>query len=53
LAQAVFPLGLQAARDQAVFRFDRTIAALGPLHFVLGAFHFPPELREHAVMVGF
>ena len=51
--QTLFPLGFETARDQSVFGIDRTIAALGPLCFILCAFHFTFELREHTVMVGF
>lgn len=51
LAQAYFPFGFQAARDETVFRFDATIAALGALRFITKAFDFQTSLSEGVVML--
>lgn len=51
VAQAILPLGFQAAGDQPVFGLDRPITAFGSLGFVASALHFQAPLRQSCVVV--
>src|SRR6516164_288359 len=53
LAQAVLPLGLDAAGDEAVVGVDSAIATLGALRLVACALDRETPLRQRAVVVGF
>ena len=51
--QAVFPLGLQAARDESILSISRAVTTLSALRFILLAFNFASELRQAGEMIRF
>jgi hypothetical protein len=53
LAQALLPLALEAAGDEAVLGIDSAIAAFGTLCLVPGALGGEPPLGERIVAIGF
>src|SRR5260370_13518360 len=53
IAQAFFPFGLQAARNQSVFRFDGTILTLGTLRFVARPFYRQTPLISCCILIRF
>ena len=52
VAQPGLPFGFQAARDQAVFGFDQSIATFRAFGVVARAFDRESPLREGRVMMG-
>ena len=53
LAQALFPLRLQAARDQPVLGIDGVVSALGQERFVAPPLDLQAPLVQRGVMAGF
>ena len=51
--ELLLPLALQAARDQTVFRINRSVAPLCACRFIAGSFDFQAPLPKRGVVVGF